>query len=228
MSEWTDIGEQLKETREKKELSLADVSHQIRVPASTLEALEENDYSGFPSPTYAKSFLAQYSEFLDIDADDWLDCFETGNVLTHSENLDYLVQDEPEAPRAAPRQRSSRPPKRESMASGRNFTQPLLIFLVTAGFIAAGVWGFMKLEDQIAETDPELVEEKKEPSKPLLPEKTVDPEPPIDSPIAVRVTPNIDPITGNPIAATPEEAIPVPAEEVKPPPRAIIVNEDEE
>ena len=70
MSEWTDIGEQLKVTREKRKMSLEDISHEMRIPVATLRALEENDYSGFPSPSYAKRFLGQYAEFLNIDADD--------------------------------------------------------------------------------------------------------------------------------------------------------------
>jgi len=110
MSEWTDIGERLKEAREKKELTLEDVSHQIRIPTSTLKAIEENDYSSFPSPAYAKSFLSQYSEYLAINADDWLDCFETGNVLAHSENRDYLVPDRSEALRATPQARARSSP----------------------------------------------------------------------------------------------------------------------
>ena len=119
MSEWTDIGEKLKGTREKRDLSLGDVSHEMRIPIGTLRALEENDYSGFPTPTYAKSFLSQYSDYLQIDADDWLDCFEIGNVLVHSENLDYLVPDNPE-PRQAVHSRPAKPKKFSRRVKSKN------------------------------------------------------------------------------------------------------------
>ena len=63
MSEWTDIGEQLRKARENMDLELMDVAHSTRIPLATLKALEESDYSVFPSPTYARSFLSQYSDF---------------------------------------------------------------------------------------------------------------------------------------------------------------------
>lgn len=228
MSDWTDIGEQLKESREKKKLTLADVSHHIRVPAATLKALEENDYSGFPSPTYAKSFLSQYSQYLDIDAEDWLECFETGNVLTHSRNLNYLLPNEPEASGVFLRSRTQAS-KRGPMAAGRNFAQPLLYFLITAGLISAGVWGFLQLEDKITSSDPELAKEKiAAATEPPLPEKVATSLPEPNTPQPVRVSPNINPNTEPPTADVPKEVTPPPEKEKKPPPRAIIVNEEEE
>ncbi|MFW2384649.1 MAG: helix-turn-helix domain-containing protein [Akkermansiaceae bacterium] len=225
MSEWTDIGERLKEAREKKELTLKDVSHQIRIPTSTLKAIEENDYSSFPSPAYAKSFLSQYSEYLAINADDWLDCFETGNVLAHSENRDYLVPDRSEALRATPqaRARSSRSVHRKPNVAGQNFTQPLLLFLITAALIGASVWGFLQLEDQIAEKKPKLIEKKPA----LLPSIPPPPNQP-QTQESIVASPNFAPNTGVPTVTGTEDDIAPLVEEAKPPPRAIIVNDDEE
>lgn len=225
MSKWIDIGERLKEAREKKELTLEDISHQIRIPTSMLKAIEENDYSSFPSPAYAKSFLAQYSEYLAINADDWLDCFETGSVLGDSENLDYLVSDRSEALRATPqaRARSSRSIQRHPNVAGRNFTQPLFLFLITAALIGAGVWGFLQLEDQIAETKPELIEKKSTtlPSNPPPPNQPQTQE-------SIVVSPNFIPNTGVPTVTGTEDDIPPLVEKAQLPPRAIIVYEDEE
>ena len=239
MSEWTDIGDQLKTTREKREMSLEDISHEMRIPVGTLRALEENDYSGFPSPSYAKSFLAQYADHLNIDADEWLDCFETGNVLSHSDNLDYLVQDDPE-PRRPTKTRTSRPSrssrKKEPSESSGNLGQTALICLITGGLIAGAVWGFIQIEKKITEDDSIAEQQNTVPSS--LPEKpssgtpTTAEETPIVLP-PVTVTPGVQAdaptmaLNSNDIgSSTPEEPILIEPEEVKPPPRAILVEED--
>ncbi|MDA7518783.1 helix-turn-helix domain-containing protein [bacterium] len=241
MSEWTDIGEQLKVTREKRKMSLEDISHEMRIPVATLRALEENDYSGFPSPSYAKRFLGQYAEFLNIDADDWLDCFETGNVLSHSENLDYLVPDNPEPRRPArpAKARSAQPNrKKETKESSGNFGQTVLIFLITGGLITGAVWGFLQIEKKITADDPIAEQEESSPSS--LPENPASETP---TPATVEETPIVLPpvavIPGTPpgtppFALTPgqvgpsgiEEPVFVQPEDNKPPPRAILVEED--
>jgi cytoskeletal protein RodZ len=73
---WDQIGIRLKRAREKAEMSVEDVVFRARIPRSVVEALEAEDFSVFTSPTYAKSFLRQYSEFLDVDAEPWLNALE--------------------------------------------------------------------------------------------------------------------------------------------------------
>ena len=60
------IGERLREAREQKSLSIEDVAHATRIHANTLRGLEDDDYSGFASTTYAKSFLNLYARHLEI------------------------------------------------------------------------------------------------------------------------------------------------------------------
>lgn len=66
------IGVCLRDAREKLGLSSYEVYRETRIPTTILEALEDDDYSNFPSATYAKSYLAQYASFLSVDATDWL------------------------------------------------------------------------------------------------------------------------------------------------------------
>lgn len=70
------IGTRLREAREEAGLIHEDVFHRVRIPISVIRALEAEDFSVFSSPTYAKSFLSQYSEFLGVDAAPWLDSIE--------------------------------------------------------------------------------------------------------------------------------------------------------
>jgi len=75
------IGEQLRQAREKAGLTREDVVFQTRLPRSAIEALESEDFSSFVSPVYAKSFLAQYSKFLNVDAGRWLDALNPSNFI---------------------------------------------------------------------------------------------------------------------------------------------------
>ena len=89
MSEATDIGKQLSKARENKNLSHADIAESTRIPAATLAALEREDYSGL-SPAYARSFLAQYSEYLGVDASVSIDSLQPDDTLTQISDHSYL------------------------------------------------------------------------------------------------------------------------------------------
>lgn len=62
-------------------MSVDDVMFRTQLPRSVLMALEAEDFSVFTSPLYAKSFLAQYSEFLGVDARLWLDALEPDGFM---------------------------------------------------------------------------------------------------------------------------------------------------
>ncbi len=70
------IGECLRKARESAGLEIDDVVFSTRLPRSAIVALEAEDFSHFISPVYAKSFLAQYSGFLNVDATPWLDALK--------------------------------------------------------------------------------------------------------------------------------------------------------
>lgn len=76
------IGGRLQEAREQAGLTWDDVQFRTRIPKSVIEALEAGNFSVFASPTYAKSFLAQYSDFLKVEADLWLDALEPASFLS--------------------------------------------------------------------------------------------------------------------------------------------------
>jgi len=61
------VGKKLKEARLKRGLSIEDIAHETKIPARNLQSLEDDDYSAFPHPTYAKSFLQIYGDYLEVD-----------------------------------------------------------------------------------------------------------------------------------------------------------------
>ena len=76
------LGETLQLKREKKKLSLEDVSRRLRIKEVYLKALEDGHYYAFPSRVYGIGFLRTYSKFLGLDADLMVAEFhaETSNI----------------------------------------------------------------------------------------------------------------------------------------------------
>jgi cytoskeleton protein RodZ len=60
------IGQQLKNAREARELSLQDVEKSIHIRVHYLQALENDDFSSMPSKAQARGFLRLYADFLKI------------------------------------------------------------------------------------------------------------------------------------------------------------------
>ncbi len=61
------IGNILKEKREERKLSVAQISSVIRINKKYLQALEDENFLLLPSLVYAKGFLKAYSEYLGLD-----------------------------------------------------------------------------------------------------------------------------------------------------------------
>lgn len=56
-----------KKVREYKNMSIAQLSEQIRVGKSYLRAIEQDDYSRLPAPVYVRGFILQLSKVLGLD-----------------------------------------------------------------------------------------------------------------------------------------------------------------
>lgn len=63
------LGETLRAKREKKKLTLEDVSRKLCIKEVYIKALEEGHYYAFPSRVYGIGFLRSYSKFLGLDSD---------------------------------------------------------------------------------------------------------------------------------------------------------------
>ena len=158
MSDWSDIGAHLRTEREALGLSLKDISHRTRIPVQTLKELEENDYSQFPSAAYTKSFLAQYSEHLDIDASDWLDHFEAGNAFANLDTIGYLrggteifgttTASSTRKPLKRPANKTA-PVPAPVVTHAPGALQYLVVLTLTALFLGGGVYGFIRISDRI-------------------------------------------------------------------------------
>lgn len=74
-----ELGQILREAREAKGYTLAEVHEKIRINPRYLEALEDGRYDDLPTPTHIRGFLRNYSRFLGLDPDPLLARYELHN-----------------------------------------------------------------------------------------------------------------------------------------------------
>ena len=65
------LGALLREERERRSLSLDDVSNKIKISKTCLAAIEEGDEEKLPHPVYAKGFIRNYARLLDMDTEEF-------------------------------------------------------------------------------------------------------------------------------------------------------------
>src|SRR5918997_4747189 len=102
------IGETLREARMRQRLDIADVERRTKIRAKYLRALENEEFSMLPGPTFVKTFLRTYAELLGLDP----------HMLVEAYRASYEPRDELETlkPLGAPGaavvrdRRRSRPP----------------------------------------------------------------------------------------------------------------------
>ena len=61
------LGEILRQHRQKKKLSIGEVSERLKLPARQIEALENGTYENLPEPVFVRGFLRSYGRFLGLD-----------------------------------------------------------------------------------------------------------------------------------------------------------------
>ena len=85
------FGRMFTAAREKRGLSIEDAAHETRIPAQRLRHLESGNIAVFGSLTYARSFIRQYSDFLEVDASSMLEELPEG-ALGGEQDYRYLTQ----------------------------------------------------------------------------------------------------------------------------------------
>lgn len=65
----TTIGQQLRQAREARSLTIDQAASTTRIRSHYLNAMETGEFGLLPSPVHARGFLRAYAEFLDLDAE---------------------------------------------------------------------------------------------------------------------------------------------------------------
>lgn len=80
-----DLGNLLRESREKQMLSLEQAEADTRIRHKFLMALENEDYASLPAPAYVKGFLKTYAAYLGLDPQQVLSLFAVDSGPAESE-----------------------------------------------------------------------------------------------------------------------------------------------
>jgi cytoskeleton protein RodZ len=121
------IGETLREARMRQHLDIADVERQTKIRAKYLRALENEEFSMLPGPTFVKTFLRTYAELLGLDPHALVEQYRARH-----ETRDELETLQPIGPPGSQRERRGGPPRLWIVAM-------LLAAAVLAGLVALGL-----------------------------------------------------------------------------------------
>lgn len=69
----SELGQQLKEARLQRGMSLDDVQEVTKIRKKYLEAIEAGDYKVLPGNFYVRAFIKTYAEAVGMNPDDLLD-----------------------------------------------------------------------------------------------------------------------------------------------------------
>lgn len=75
------VGKKLRQSRQRKQISIEEASHETRIRPEQLTALETDDFTNFPNITYARGFLVIYAKYLGVDVSEFVGAFESTNPV---------------------------------------------------------------------------------------------------------------------------------------------------
>lgn len=70
------IGKELKEIREEKEISLEEVAEKTKIPLRFLKAIENGRWEELPEEVYLRGFIKTYAEVLGLDGKTFVDNYK--------------------------------------------------------------------------------------------------------------------------------------------------------
>jgi cytoskeleton protein RodZ len=95
------IGMSVREARERRGLTIADVETVTRIRAKHLRALEAERFDELPARAYARAFLREYAEFLELDSEKFLEEFDARVPVVEEEPIVPVGLPRPWRPRHA-------------------------------------------------------------------------------------------------------------------------------
>src|SRR5215212_3548481 len=82
-----DIGDQLRETRMRNRIDITEVEAATKIRAKYLRALENEEWELLPGPTFVKTFLRTYADYLGLDARNLVEEYRSRYERTAAQEL---------------------------------------------------------------------------------------------------------------------------------------------
>lgn len=89
-----ELGQMLRDARQSKGVSLAEVEEATKIRRKYLEALEATDYDSLPPSVYSRGFLRSYATYLGLDPEAALDAYHDG-AQAHTDPREPQIISEP-------------------------------------------------------------------------------------------------------------------------------------
>jgi cytoskeletal protein RodZ len=121
------VGRKLQQARLARKLEIEDVADTTKIRPERIIDLEANEYSLFPNLTYAKSFLAKYANFLEVNIQEELDNFPVERTIS-LDAYQYLTP--------PPQPKHSLEPRR---ITPRGFRVPPIVVAILVLIVLVGV-----------------------------------------------------------------------------------------
>jgi cytoskeleton protein RodZ len=129
-----EIGETLREARMRRRIDMTEVETATKIRGKYLRALENEEWDLLPGPTFVKSFLRTYAEYLGLDA----------RLLVEEYRQRYERPAPPDlTPFSATRRSGRRPPRRARLAAAG----PVLVVVIGALVLVGFFWVLGTLGD---------------------------------------------------------------------------------
>ena len=98
-----EIGDQLRETRMRQRIDITEVEAATKIRAKYLRALENEEWDLLPGPTFVKTFLRTYADYLGLDARNLVEQYRSRYERPSAQRA-HAVRDQPrQPPQPAPR-----------------------------------------------------------------------------------------------------------------------------
>ena len=128
-----EIGQTLRETRMRNRIDITEVEAGTKIRAKYLRALENEEWDLLPGPTFVKTFLRSYADYLGLDSrllvEEYKQRFERPSTMELT----------PFAPRAGGR--GSRRERRRRAILGPGLVVVFALVVVLGALYALGTWG---------------------------------------------------------------------------------------
>jgi cytoskeleton protein RodZ len=113
----TEIGQTLRDARMRARIDVSEIEAKTKIRAKYLRALENEEWSLLPGPTFVKSFLRTYAQALGLDGKALVEEYRLGHEGLSDAALEPIVSSPQRARGRTPRNgRSPAPPSRAYMA----------------------------------------------------------------------------------------------------------------